>query len=109
MTSPSPLDRLAGLGKVLGKEAPDAKEFDGLVHSGLARLKDAEKEANSLEGRFDLAYRMRDSSHWNDLLIAGRQSASCKPEAVAGRYRRRCSRFNCRRRSCVTTKWLLKI
>ena len=56
MTSPSPLDRLAGPGNVLGKEAPDAKEFDGLVHSGLARLKDAENEANSLEGRFDLAY-----------------------------------------------------
>ena len=56
MTSPSPLDRLAGPGNVLGKEAPDAKEFDGLVHSGLARLKDAENEANSLESRFDLAY-----------------------------------------------------
>ena len=56
MTSPSPLDRLAGPGNVLGKEAPDAKEFDGLVHSGLARLKDAENEANSLESRFELAY-----------------------------------------------------
>ena len=56
MTSPSPLDRLAGPGNVLGKEAPDAKEFDGLVHSGLARLKDAENEANSPESRFDLAY-----------------------------------------------------
>ena len=56
MTSPSPLERLAGPGTVLGKEAPDAKEFDGLVHSGLARLKDAENEANSLESRFDLAY-----------------------------------------------------
>ena len=47
MTSPSPLERLAGPGNVLGKEAPDAKEFDGLVHSGLARLKDAENEANA--------------------------------------------------------------
>jgi hypothetical protein len=56
MTSPSPLDRLAGSGNVLGKEAPDAKEFDGLVRSGRARLKDAENEANSLESRFDLAY-----------------------------------------------------
>ena len=56
MTFPSPLDRLAGPGNVLGKEAPDAKEFEGLVHSGLARLKDAENEANSLESRFDLAY-----------------------------------------------------
>jgi hypothetical protein len=56
MTSPSPLERLAGPGNVLGKEAPDAKEFDGLVRSGFARLKDAENETNSLESRFDLAY-----------------------------------------------------
>jgi hypothetical protein len=40
----------------LAKEAPDAKEFDGLVRSGLARLRDAEKQENSLESRFDLAY-----------------------------------------------------
>ncbi len=52
----STLDRLAGPSGVLGKEAPDAKEFDGLVRSGLARLKDAEKQENSLESRFDLAY-----------------------------------------------------
>jgi hypothetical protein len=56
MTSPSPLDRLAGPGNVLAKEAPDANEFAGLVHSGLARLKDAENDTNSLESRFDLAY-----------------------------------------------------
>ena len=56
MTSPSPLERLAGPGNVLAKEPPDAKEFAGLVRSGLARLKDAENEANSLDSRFDLAY-----------------------------------------------------
>lgn len=56
MTSPSPLERLAGPGNVLGKEPPDAKEFAGLVRSGLARLKDAENEAKSLDSRFDLAY-----------------------------------------------------
>lgn len=50
MTSPSPLDRLAGPGNVLAKEAPDAKEFAGLVRSGLARLQDAENAANSLDG-----------------------------------------------------------
>jgi hypothetical protein len=38
MISPSPLERLAGPGNVLAKEAPDAKEFDGLVRPGLARL-----------------------------------------------------------------------
>ena len=56
MTSPSPLDRLAGPGNVLAKEAPDAREFAGLVRSGLARLTDAESKANSLDSRFDLAY-----------------------------------------------------
>src|SRR5258705_10976420 len=56
MTSPSPFERLAGPGNVLAKEPPDAKEFAGLVRSGLARLKDAENEANSLDSRFDLAY-----------------------------------------------------
>jgi hypothetical protein len=56
MTSPSPLERLAGPDNVLAKEAPDGKEFEGLVRSGLARLKDAENEANSMESRFDLAY-----------------------------------------------------
>ena len=53
MTSPSPLERLTGAGNVLAKEAPAAKEFDGLVRSGPARLKDAENDANSLESRFD--------------------------------------------------------
>ena len=56
MTSSSPLERLAAPGNVLAKEPLDAKEFAGLVRSGLARLKDAENEANSLDSRFDLAY-----------------------------------------------------
>ena len=50
------LEPLSGPGKTLRSEAPDAKECAGLVRSGLARLKDAENTANSLEGRFDLAY-----------------------------------------------------
>src|SRR5215213_3379467 len=52
MTSPSPLERHADL----AKETPDAEEFAGLVSSGLARLKDANNETNSLVSRFDLAY-----------------------------------------------------
>ena len=52
----SSLENLAGPGKALRAEALDAKEFAGLLRSGLARLKDAENTANSLEGRFDLAY-----------------------------------------------------
>ena len=52
----SPLENLSGPGKSLRKEAADAKEFQGLKHSGLARLSDAEKPGLSTEGRFDLAY-----------------------------------------------------
>lgn len=52
----SPLERLAGPGKPLTPEPPDAKEFAGLKRSGMARLKDACNATNSLEGRFDLAY-----------------------------------------------------
>lgn len=52
----SPLENLSGPGKSLQKEPPDAKEFAGLKRSGLARLADSANPANSLEGRFDLAY-----------------------------------------------------
>lgn len=38
------------------KEAPDATEFANLRQSGLKRLADAERKANSVESRFDLAY-----------------------------------------------------
>ena len=54
MTS-SPLDNLVRIGK-LKAEAPAQAEFDGLVRSGLVRLRDAENAALSLESRFDLAY-----------------------------------------------------
>jgi hypothetical protein len=52
----SPLERLAGPGKGLAAEPPDAAEFAGLKRSGLARLADASNASNSLDGRFDLAY-----------------------------------------------------
>ncbi len=52
----SPLENLSGPGKSLQKEPPDAKEFTGLMRSGVARLSDAANTSNSLEGRFDLAY-----------------------------------------------------
>ena len=52
----SPLERLSGPGKALTVEPPDAQEFAGLRRSGLARLKDADNTALSLEGRFDLTY-----------------------------------------------------
>lgn len=52
----SPLERLAGPGKSLAAEPPGANEIAGLKRTGLNRLKDAGHKANSLEGRFDLAY-----------------------------------------------------
>ena len=52
----SALEKLAGPGKTLSVEPPDAKEFEGLKRAGLARLKDASNRGNSLEGRFDLTY-----------------------------------------------------
>ncbi len=51
----SPTERLAR-NRDLAAEAPDRKEFEGLVRSGLARLTDAENKTNSLDSRFDLAY-----------------------------------------------------
>lgn len=50
----SPLDRLVG--SSLATEPPDANEFAGLKHSGMARLRDAGNPVNSLPSRFDLAY-----------------------------------------------------
>lgn len=52
----SPLENLAGTGKPLLAEAPDAVEVAGLLRSGRARLTDARNAALSLESRFDLAY-----------------------------------------------------
>ena len=80
MTSPSPLDRLAGPGYVLAKEAPDANEFAGLVHSGLARLKDAENDTNSLESSSISRTERRTRSVWRRCGITGiarRSATSC--------------------------------
>ncbi len=52
----SSLDALCGPSGPLQKEAPDAKEFAGLLQSGSTRLTDAQRSENSLESRFDLAY-----------------------------------------------------
>ena len=51
----SPLDNLVRIGK-LKAEPPAQAELDGLVRSGLVRLRDAENASLSLESRFDLAY-----------------------------------------------------
>lgn len=59
---------------MLAKKAPDAKEFEGLVRSGLARLTDAEREANSLDSRFDLAYNAAFA-----LCLAALRHHGCRP------------------------------
>lgn len=52
----SPFENLAGPGKALRAEPPDANEFAGLQRMGLARLHDAQKPGLALESQFDLAY-----------------------------------------------------
>lgn len=52
----SPFENLAGPGKALRAEPPDANEFAGLQRMGLARLQDAQKHDLAIESRFDLAY-----------------------------------------------------
>ena len=54
MTS-AELDRLVDE-RGLKREPPSRTEYEGLVHSGKARLKDAGNSDLSLESRFDLAY-----------------------------------------------------
>ena len=49
------LDNLARIGK-LHHQAPSRREFDGLLTSGIARLRDAQHRELSLESQFDLAY-----------------------------------------------------
>ena len=54
MTSPE-LERLAELG-ALKREPPARREYEGLILSGQARLRDASRTDLALESRFDLAY-----------------------------------------------------
>ena len=53
---PSPFENLAGPGKPMAVESPDAAEIAGLIRSGHARLADARNSALSPASRFDLAY-----------------------------------------------------
>ena len=56
MRMPSPLENLCCPSKPLTAEAPDVREFAGLLRSGQARLADAQFAQLSLESRFDLVY-----------------------------------------------------
>ena len=51
----SPLDNLVSTGKLKSEPAVQS-EIEGLLRSGAVRVADAEKDSNSLESRFDLAY-----------------------------------------------------
>ena len=73
---PSPLENLAGPGKALRQEAPDAQELAGLKRSGLTRLADAQKKSNSVESRFDLAYNAAHALSLAGLRHAGYRSAN---------------------------------
>ena len=52
----SPLENLTGPGKPLVSEPHDEAQFQGLLRSGLARLKDARNRSLSLDTRFDVGY-----------------------------------------------------
>jgi len=77
MSKPSPLDGLCGPGGPLGKEAPDAREFAGLLKSGETRLADARRKDNAVESRFDLAYNAAHS-----LCLAALRHAGFRPSKV---------------------------
>lgn len=51
----SAFESLSGPGKALRAEAPDKREFQGLLRSGHARLHDALNTSLSVESRFDAA------------------------------------------------------
>lgn len=55
MNSSDNLENLIRIGK-MKREAPDAREFLGLLESGRVRLADARLAGLSAESRFDLAY-----------------------------------------------------
>jgi len=54
-TGKKQLDNLARIGKV-HRQAPSAREFEGLLQSGSKRLDDAGRRELRIESRFDLAY-----------------------------------------------------
>jgi hypothetical protein len=67
------LEKLVDTGQ-LKKEPGDQLEFDGLVHSGQARLNDARQETLSIESRFDLAYNAAHALSLADLRWNGYRS-----------------------------------
>ena len=72
---PDPLENLVKIGK-LKPEPPAEKDIDGLIKSGLARLKDSQNESLNIESRFDLAYNAAHALSLAALRKAGYRSES---------------------------------
>lgn len=73
---PTPLENLSGPGKALRREPPDPNETQGLLRTGLARLKDAANSALALESRFDLAYNAAHALSLAALRVEGFRAAN---------------------------------
>lgn len=76
MSQTSELENLCGPNKPLSREAPDAKEIEGLIQSGRLRLTDSKNETLSLESRFDLAYNASHALSLAALRKAGYRSSN---------------------------------
>lgn len=76
MSQTSELENLCGPNKPLSREAPDAKEIEGLIQSGQLRLIDSKNENLSLESRFDLAYNASHALSLAALRNAGYRSSN---------------------------------
>ena len=72
MTSPE-LENLVTIG-MLKREPCPAREFEGLVRSGEARLSDAARAELAIESRFDLAYNAAHSLALAALRVQGYRS-----------------------------------
>lgn len=75
------LENLARIGK-LKREAPEEREFLGLLHSGRVRLADARLAGLSAESRFDLAYNAAHALAAGELLL--RVDSMKPPEGKGG-------------------------
>ena len=72
----SALENLSGPGKPLRPEPPDDDETQGLLRTGLARLKDAGNKKLALESRFDLAYNAAHALSLAALRVSGFRAAN---------------------------------
>ena len=72
---PDPLENLVRIGQLKAEE-PSETDINGLIRSGLARLKDSSNDSLSIESRFDLAYNAAHALSLAALRKAGYRSES---------------------------------